>query len=98
MFIFAQLFSSLALLFSLAFKMLYFLLVIRILLSWFHADPFNELVNAIYRVTDPILVPLRRLPLQFGGMDFSPIVAFLALTFLDSFLVGSLRAMALHFS
>ncbi len=98
MFVLAQLCSSLAMLFSFIFKILYILLVIRIILSWFRPDPFNELVATLYRITDPILMPLRRLPLQFGGIDFSPIVAFLLLSFLDSFLVGSLRQMAVHFA
>jgi len=98
MMILAQLFSSLALLFSMVFKILYFLLVIRILLSWFRPDPFNEIVSTIYRVTDPLLIPFRRLPLQYGGIDFSPILAFLIINFLDSFVVGTLRALAIRFA
>jgi len=98
MFVLSQFFSSMALLFSLIFKILYFLLVIRIILSWFRPDPFNEIVSTIYRVTDPILIPFKRLPLQFGGIDFSPILVFLLLTFLDSFVVGSLRGLAIQFA
>jgi len=45
MFIFAQLFSSLALLFSMLFKIIYFLLVIRIILSWFVRDSYSELIT-----------------------------------------------------
>jgi YggT family protein len=98
MFVLAQLCSSLAMLFSLIFKIVYILLVIRMILSWFRPDPFNELVSTLYRITEPILVPLRRLPLQFGGIDFSPILAFLLISFLDSFVVGSLRQMAMRFA
>jgi len=98
MLILAQLFSSLAMLFSMVFKMLYFLLVIRILLSWFRPDPFNEIVSAIYRITDPLLIPFRRLPLQYSGIDFSPILVFLLISFLDSFVVGTLRGLAIQFS
>ena len=98
MLILAQLFSSLAMLFAMVFKILYFLLVIRILLSWFRPDPFNEIVSAVYRITDPLLLPFRRLPLQYGGIDFSPILVFLLISFLDSFVVGTLRALAIHFS
>lgn len=94
MFVFGQLFMSMALLFSMVFKILYLLIVIRILLSWFSVDPFNEVVRTIYSVTDPILEPLKRLPLQIGAIDFSPILAFVLLTFLDSFLVGILRKLA----
>jgi len=98
MFILAQLFSSLALLFGLIFKILYFLLVLRIILSWFSVDPYNSLVAALYQVTDAILFPFRKLPLQIGGIDFSPILAFVALAFLDSFVVGILSGLAYRFS
>jgi len=97
MFILGQLFASLAVLFSMLFKVVYFLLVIRIILSWFRVDPYSELANILYRITDPILLPLRRLPLQIGGIDLSPIIAFLLLSFLDSFVVGVLRQLAYHF-
>lgn len=97
MFIFAQLFSSLALLMSMIFKILYLLLVVRIVLSWFTADPFREPFNTIYRMTEPLLIPFRNLPLQIGMIDFSPILAFLVLSFLDNFLVGVLRGLALKF-
>ena len=97
MFILGQFFYSLALLFSMLFKMLYFLLVVRILLSWFPMDPYNEIVRTIHAVTNPILEPLRRLPLQIGMIDLSPVIAFVILTFLDSFVVGVLKHLAMQF-
>ena len=98
MFILAQLFSSLALLFSMVFKFFYFLLVIRIILSWFPIDPYNTLITALYQITDPLLIPFRKLPLQVGTIDFTPILAFLLLAFLDNFLVGTLSQLALRFT
>lgn len=94
MFILGYFFSSLALLFSIFFRILYFLLVVRIILSWFQVSSYSELANILYRITDPILIPFRRLPLQVGMIDFSPILAFFALAFLDHFLVGILRQLA----
>ncbi len=94
MFVIGELFRSFALLVSLAFNILYFVLVVRIILSWVNADPHNEIVQIIYRVTDPILAPFRRLPLQMGGIDFSPIVAFLVLSVLRSFIVSILYQIA----
>ena len=79
------------------FKLMYFLLVIRILLSWFPVDPYNEIVRALYAVTDPVLEPLKRLPLQVGMIDLSPMIAFVLLTFLDTFVVGVLRKLAIQF-
>lgn len=98
MFILAQLFSSLALLFGMIFKILYFLLVIRIILSWFPVDPYNTVVSTLYQITDPILLPLRRLPLQIGMIDLSPIAAFLLLAFLDHFVVGIFTNLSYQFA
>lgn len=89
-----ELVRSLALLISLIFNILYFLLVIRIILSWVNADTYNEIVQIIYRITDPILAPFRRLPLRIGGIDFSPIIAFLAISVLKNFLVNVLYQIA----
>ena len=94
MFVLSELFQSLALLVSLVFKILYIVLVIRIIISWVGADPYNEIVRVIYRVSDPILAPFRRLPLRMGGIDFSPIVAFLVLSVLSNFLVSILNQIA----
>lgn len=98
MFILAQLFSSLALLFAMIFKILYFLLVIRIILSWFPVDPYNSVVSMLYQITDTLLAPFRRIPLQVGMIDLTPIFAFLALAFLDHFVVGILTQLAYRFS
>ena len=98
MFILAQFFSSLALLFSMIFKMLYFLLVVRIILSWFPVDPYNSFVSALNGVTDPLLALFRKIPLQVGMIDFTPMLAFLALTFLDHFVVGVLTQLAYRFA
>lgn len=97
MFVLGQFFVSLALLFSMVFKLLYFLIAIRILLSWFPVDPYNDVIRTLYAITDPILEPLRRLPLNVGMIDFSPMIAFILLTFLDSFVVGILRRLAMQF-
>ncbi|MEC9000502.1 MAG: YggT family protein [Actinomycetota bacterium] len=64
-------------------------LVVRVLLSWFpisHDGPMAPVAGFLYTVTDPILLPLRRLlpPIRMGGMalDLSPIVAFFGLSIL----------------
>ena len=95
MFVLGELFKSLAFLFNTIFNILYFLLIIRIILSWFAVNPYNEIVQILYRITDPILAPFRRLPLQIGFIDFSPIIAFMALWFLRNFIVGVLSHYAM---
>ena len=98
MFIIGQFFASLAVLIAMLFKVIYFLLVIRIVISWFQVSPSSEPVNMLYRITEPILLPLKRLPLQVGMIDFSPVVAFILLSFLDHFIVGVLQQLAYRFS
>ena len=94
MFVLSEALRSLALLISLLFNVIYFVLVIRIILSWVGADPYNEIVNIIYRITEPILMPFRRLPLQVGAIDFSPILAFIVLSVLRNFIVNILYEIA----
>jgi YggT family protein len=56
-----------------------FVLLIRILLSWFPVDRYNPVVSFLYDITEPVLEPLRRVIPPAGMMDFSPMVAFLLL-------------------
>lgn len=65
------------------------LILIRALLSWVNPDPFNPIVQFLYRSTEPVLEPIRRL-LPPMNVDFSPLVAFLAILFLQNFLIASL--------
>jgi len=60
-------------------------------------NPYNELVQIVYRISDPILRPFRRLPLQVGMVDFTPILAFILLSFLQRLVVGGLRGLAFKF-
>ena len=96
MFVLAELVKALALLMSLVFNILYIILVVRIIISWVGADPYNEIVQVVCRITDPILEPLRRLPLQLGGIDFSPILAFFLLSVLNSVISGILARLAMR--
>lgn len=92
-----HLFSSLAFLVNAVLTLLYWILIIRILLSWVNPDPYNSIVQAIYQITEPILAPFRRLPLRVGMVDLSPIIAFLVILTLQRFLVGILTDVAGHF-
>jgi YggT family protein len=52
-------------------------------MSWIRPNPSHPVVQWVYRLTDPVLEPVRRLiPLHAGGIDFSPIIVFLLLDFL----------------
>ena len=77
---------------------LYWLILVRALISWVSPDPYNPIVRFLYKTTEPVLYPIRKmLPLDFRfGIDISPIIAFLAIVFLKSFLVRSLVDLALR--
>ncbi len=71
------------------------LVIARAVLSWVNPDPFNPIVRFIHNVTEPVLYQIRtRIPVNFGGMDVSPIVVFLGIIFLRTFVVNSLNQMA----
>jgi len=77
--------------------LIFFMVVVlaRAVLSWVSPDPFNPIVRFIHNITEPILYRIRvMLPVVIGGMDLSPILVFLCIIFLRSFLVNSLFRLA----
>lgn len=71
------------------------MVIARAILSWVNPDPYNAIVRFIHNVTEPVLAPIRaKLPVNYGGIDFSPIVVFLIIIFLRTFVVNSLIRMA----
>ena len=97
MFIFGELFHSLAILVNGICQILYWLLFARIIISWFPVDPYHNIVQFLVQVTDPILMPFRRLPLQIGMIDLTPLLAFVALSFLNRIFVRILMSLAYQF-
>jgi len=67
-------------------SIIYFIIIIRVLLSWVNPDPYNPLVQIIYGITEPILRPFRRILPPIGGLDLSPILLILALVFIQTFI------------
>ncbi len=74
---------------------LWWLVIIRALLSWVNPDPMNPIVQFIERSTEWLLAPFRQLiPTYRIGIDISPIVALLFLYFLKLFVVQTLMGIA----
>jgi len=73
----------------------YWLILIRALISWVNPDPNNTIVQFLYRATEPILMPIRRV-LPPMGIDVSPIIAFLAIIFLKGFIVATLMDLSIR--
>jgi YggT family protein len=73
----------------------FWIIIARAVISWVSPDPFNPIVRFLYRITEPVLRPIRRrLPMFQMGLDLSPMIVILAIYFLQSFLVESLRDLA----
>ena len=92
MFIVSNLLAALAQVLDVVLTVLYWMLIVRALLSWVNPDPYNPIVQFLQAVTEPILAPVRRLlpPAFRWGLDISPIIAILAVMFLKAFLVRTL--------
>lgn len=90
MFLIANLIVAIARVIEIFLGIFWWLLLIRVLVSWVSPSPFNPLVQFLYRTTEPILDPIRRFLPTMGMVDFSPIIAFILIVFLQSFLVKSL--------
>lgn len=63
------------------------ILVIRIVLTWMPHNRNHFIIEKIYNLTDPYLNIFRSLNINFGGIDFSPIVAFFVLSFIQRLLL-----------
>ena len=99
MFVISNLLVAVAKVLDIALTIFMWIIIARAILSWVSPDPYNPIVRFIHNVTEPVLYQVRRkIPLSFGGIDFSPIVILLAIIFLQQFVVQSLHqfAMTLH--
>jgi YggT family protein len=78
----------------LAISLYWWIIIASAIFSWLYAfnvvNARNQFVasigNALYRLTEPALRPIRRLMPDLGGIDISPIVLLLLLYFLEVFI------------
>lgn len=91
MFVLGNFISAVAQILSILLTIIYWLILIRALISWVSPDPENPIVRFLVAATEPILDPIRHLvPVWKIGLDISPILAFLLIFFLQKFLVTTL--------
>jgi YggT family protein len=73
---------------SLVFQIYIFIVIARALVSWVNPDPYNPIVRFLYNATEPVLERMRRiLPLQFSGIDLTPIALLLILSVVEQLLL-----------
>jgi YggT family protein len=72
------------------FTVLMIALVVRVISSWFGVSPYRPLMRPVMALTNWIVVPIRRILPPLGMVDFSPLVAWLVLSLLRSFVLSLL--------
>ncbi|MEZ2745656.1 YggT family protein [Halopseudomonas bauzanensis] len=71
-------------------KIFFFALIISVILSWVAPHSHNPAAVLVYQLCEPVLAPIRRFLPSMGGLDLSPIFAFIALNLLDMLVVTNL--------
>jgi YggT family protein len=83
---------------NLIFTLYIYIVVARAIISWVNPDPYNPIVRFLHNATDPLLDKIRRVvPLQFGGIDFSPIILLFGVFLLQRVVILLLTRLAYLF-
>ena len=97
MFVLSNFIIGLAKVIDIALTLYMWIIIFRALISWVNPDPYNQIVIFLYRVTEPVLRPIRRrLPMGNIGIDISPIIVIPVIIFLKYFLVETMIQMVTH--
>ena len=95
MFVLSNFLIAIAKILDIGLSLYLYIIIARAIISWVNPDPYNPIVRFLNAVTEPVLYRIRRrLPLFFGGIDFSPVIVILAIIFFQTFVVQSLVEMA----
>ena len=98
MFVLGNFIVAVAKILDIALTIYMWIIIGRAVISWVNADPYNPIVQFLYRATEPVMAPIRRwIPIGGMGIDISPIIIILVIFFLQSFLVRSMIEMAYRF-
>ncbi len=71
-------------------------IIIGALLSWVRPDPYNPIVQVIYRLTEPAYRLVRGImPTVFNGLDLAPLILIITLQVADVILVNIINALVM---
>ena len=62
------------------------IIIARAIISWVNPDTYHPLVRFLYRVTEPVLAPVRRIIPPIAGIDISPVIVIFVIFFIQNFL------------
>lgn len=71
--------------------------LLRLLLQWVRADFYNPLCQFLVRVTNPVLVPLRRVIPSIGRLDTASVVLMLVLEIISVWLIAMIASNPMNF-
>ncbi|MBP1680516.1 MAG: hypothetical protein H6Q35_855 [Proteobacteria bacterium] len=70
-------------------------IIIAALITFVRPDPYNPIVQILFRLTNPVYAFIRKMvPTLIGGIDLAPLIVILTLQFVDLFAVKLLFALA----
>jgi len=93
MFFFSNILGAVAEILDMLLHLYMWAIIINALISWVNPDPYNPIVRFLYKITEPVLAPLRRIiPIRSMGIgiDPSPILAIFIIVFLRRAIVKTL--------
>ena len=75
---------------SLFLKIFFFAMIISVILSWVAPGSHNPGAELVNQICEPVLAPFRRIMPNLGGLDISPIFAFIVIKLLDMLVINNL--------
>ncbi|WP_028841304.1 YggT family protein [Thermodesulfobacterium hveragerdense] len=78
------LFKSLYQVVDLLLSVYVWIIIARCIISWVNPYPYHPVVRFLYRVTEPVLGPARRIIPPIAGLDLSPIVVIFLIYFVQN--------------
>ncbi|AEA71824.1 MULTISPECIES: YggT family protein [Pseudomonas] len=76
-------------------KIFFFALIISVILSWVAPGSHNPGAELVNQICEPALAPFRRILPNLGGLDISPILAFMVLKLIDMLVINNLAAITM---
>jgi YggT family protein len=92
--LFGLLVLSFAELLGLFLNVMLFAILIQVIISWINPGSYNPAVAVLYSLTEPVLGPFRRLIPPVSGIDFSPLLALIAIQLIKMLLLPPLHHLA----
>ena len=79
---------------ELFFRIVYWLIIVRVILSWIPHNPNHPLLQILYEGTDLILAPIRRImPKSSLPIDLSPFISLILLGVIQQAIINFIRGM-----